>query len=64
MYGKCENCYTHGWWKRYALVRKFSYCNENCRSKDEYYHLKNCDAQLEVDFSKQFTNPQQMRSMG
>ena len=51
MYGKCEGCYSYGVLKVTCGCKKVSYCNENCRSKDEYYHLKDCDAVPEIDLN-------------
>ena len=34
-----------------CACKKVKYCNEECRVKDEQWHLKDCDAQLEIDFA-------------
>ena len=38
-YGKCENCYATGILKVKCACGKVAYCNEQCRLKDERFHL-------------------------
>jgi ubiquitin carboxyl-terminal hydrolase 4/11/15 len=35
-----------------CACKKVSYCNERCKTKDEYYHLKDCEAQSQIDLTK------------
>jgi hypothetical protein len=49
-YGKCENCYNTGILRVKCQCKKVAYCNEQCRLKDERFHLANCDAENVVDF--------------
>ena len=50
VFGRCESCYSSGMLKVICACKKVAYCNEACRTKDEYYHLKDCDALNEVNF--------------
>jgi len=64
MYGKCEGCYSYGVLKVMCACKKVSYCNENCRHKDEYYHLKDCDAVPELDMNSVSFKPGPGARMG
>ena len=51
IYAKCEGCLTIKELTVDCVCKKVKYCNEDCRFKDESYHLKNCDALYEIDFA-------------
>jgi len=41
--GKCEGCYQFKVLSVLCDCKKVSYCTEECRAKDEYYHLPKCE---------------------
>ena len=43
--GKCEFCYNYKVLKVVCACKKVAYCDEDHRRRDEYYHLKDCDAE-------------------
>lgn len=47
-----------------CACKKVQYCSEACKSKDEYYHLKDCDAQVDIDFEKLNFTPAENCKMG
>ena len=48
-YGKCEYCYGHKALKVECRCKKVRYCSEDCRRKDERFHLDKCPAAIEVE---------------
>jgi len=48
-FGKCESCYQSSILKVQCACKKVSYCDLNCKKKDERYHLPNCDFENSVD---------------
>ena len=48
-FGKCESCYQTAILKVQCLCKKVSYCDLQCKKKDERYHLPNCDYENSVD---------------
>lgn len=51
-YGKCDFCYSTGILKTKCACSKVQYCNNECKRKDENYHLPNCDIENQIDFTK------------
>ena len=52
VYGKCENCYQTGILRSVCPCKKVAYCSDLCRTRDEKYHLANCEYENKIDFSK------------
>lgn len=47
--GKCENCYDEKVLKVKCPCGKANYCSQECRQKDENYHMRTCEYLNKVD---------------
>jgi ubiquitin carboxyl-terminal hydrolase 4/11/15 len=43
MEGKCEGCYNFKILQFPCECKKVSYCSEDCKRKDEQYHMQRCE---------------------
>ena len=54
-FGKCEYCYSTRALRSECACKKVRYCNDECRKRDERFHLDKCDAVAEMEENMEFT---------
>lgn len=43
MEGKCEGCYNYKILQHPCECKRVSYCSEDCKKRDESYHMPRCE---------------------
>jgi ubiquitin carboxyl-terminal hydrolase 4/11 len=61
---KCDNCYKYGKNKFYCKCKKVAYCSEECKIKDQRYHMNHCDVADQSDEDTETWSPSEESRMG
>ena len=49
--GTCEFCNQRNLLQVECRCKRVKYCSENCRKKDEHFHLPTCSAQADAELN-------------